>query len=211
MIAGHASRLAAAIVVVGVSVLAPGAHAASNIFNQFTVASNPHLPWTYLGGTNLATETSLSTVYKTSCDNSISHTRCWYNGEAVPNARSVIKNLTKKTIHYLTIILPTDHLSLDPENGAVSVQWTAPSAGNYQIAGDFLGDDTSERSHPVEITDGAGSPLFSATLSSYGQSQPFNFQVTLAKGQAVNFAVLTGSTYANLSTGLAGTITKLAK
>jgi hypothetical protein len=99
---------------------------------------------------------------------------------------------------------------MDPEGGNVSVMFTAPAAGTYTITGDFLGIDTGENSHPVDILDN-GTGVFSGTISSYGQDDPFSFPETLSAGDTITFYVGTGSTgcaYCNLSTGLDGTITE---
>ncbi len=211
MVFGHFNRLLAAMVALaGMSAMASGA-AAADIVKQFSLAGNPHAPWAYQGGADLSSEAPLPTKFNAACFNQFPHTACWWSGGGIPTSRSVFKNLSRSSIHWLTIVLPPDHLGMDPENGAVSVQWTAPAAGNYRITGNFLGIDTGQHAHPVQITSGAGASLFTQTISAYGQKAPFDFKVTLAKGQAVNFAVLVGPNgdYAYLSTGLAGTITKV--
>ena len=91
-------------------------------------------------------------------------------------------------------------------NSDADVRLTLPVAGTYDITGDFLGIDSSENSHPVEILDN-GVVIFSGTIGSYGQSDTFNLVESLNAGDVLDFEVLTGSTYANLSTGLSATIT----
>jgi len=124
----------------------------------------------------------------------------------VPNSIGVFKNVTANPVHYLSIIFQTNYLGLDGESSDADVHFTAPSTGNYTISGGCLGIDTSERSHPVEVLDN-GALIFSGTIASYGQSDPFSVTRLLHAGDTLDFDNLTGSSYTNLSTGLAVTIT----
>ncbi len=119
----------------------------------------------------------------------------------------VYKNFTKNTISFETIVLPPGYLNLDPQSGFSTVTWKAPASGTYTIAGDFLGIDTGEGTHFVQINSGSSATTFGASISSYGQDVPFSFSVSLLRGQVVSFTVEAGSDYHNLSTGLRGTIT----
>jgi hypothetical protein len=169
-----------------------------DIVRSFSATKNPRFPFSYLGNGYLLT-------------NSIDPA----NGEAgwVSNGNSqygyysyVVGNFTKSTISSGTIILPSGYVNLDPESGFSTITWTAPVSGTYTIAGDFLGIDTNEGSHVVQINAGSSGTAFGANISSYGQDAPFSFSVALNKGQIVSFTVQTGSDYHNLSTGLRGTI-----
>ena len=83
--------------------------------------------------------------------------------------------------------------------------FTAPAAGSYTVTGDFLGIDTGERLHGVEVLVN-GLPSFISTISSYAQNDPFSISTTLGAGGTISFIVLGGSLdncgYCNLSTGL---------
>jgi hypothetical protein len=93
---------------------------------------------------------------------------------------------------------------MDPEAASnVDVRFTVPSTGTYSISGNFLG--LGYTSHPVEILD-SGTVIFSSTISGDGQSDPFSLSETLTAGTVLDFENLTGSTYVDLPTGLALTI-----
>lgn len=77
---------------------------------------------------------------------------------------------------------------MDPESGNVSVVFTASSAGTYTITGNFLGIDTGENSHPVEILDD-GTVIWKGTISSFGGKDSFNLSETLNKGGTLTFYV----------------------
>ncbi len=49
---------------------------------------------------------------------------------------------------------------------------------------------------------GQQAPVFDASISAFGQSAPFSFALSLAKGNVVNFTVLAGSGFTDLTTGL---------
>ncbi len=170
---------------------------------DFSIAANPNGAWTYLYGGTVLPDKS------TSC-NSIAGLDCWYNNIAVPNSAAIEANDTGTTASFQTIVLPTNVLDLDPElNSNVDVRFTAATAGSYSIVGEFLGIDTSENSHPVEILDD-GAVVFSGTIATYGQTNAFNLVESLHAGDVLDFENLTPGTFNNLSTGLAATITSNA-
>jgi hypothetical protein len=135
----------------------------------------------------------------------------FWTGNPIPNSLVLVQNVSGSTVISSTVQSPTGSLWMDPESGNLSVLFTAPSAGTYTITGNFLGIDTGENSHPVEILDN-GTVVFSGTISSFGQDDPFSLSETLNAGGTISFFVGTGSLdsscyYCNLSTGLNGTIT----
>jgi hypothetical protein len=88
--------------------------------------------------------------------------------------------------------------------------FTAPSAGTYTITGAFLGIDTFQNSHPVEIMDD-GTVIWSETISSFGERDSFSLSEPLRAGGTIAFFVGTGSigcSFCDLGTGLTGTITE---
>ncbi len=175
-----------------------------NIVTGFSNATNPNGVWTYdYNGTAFAESQAVSNLAGTGLSG-------WWTGQPIPNSLIILQNVTGSTVSYLTIQDPTNTLWLDPEAGSVSVVFTAPSAGTYTITGNFLGIDTGENSHPVEILDN-GSILWKGTISSFGGKDSFNLSTTLGAGGTITFFVGTGSSgcfYCNLSTGLNGTITE---
>ena len=169
-----------------------------NAVTQFSSTKNPTTYWSY--------STNALPLKKAKAVCSIPKFVGWTTDEPIPNAISVLRNRTGAEVDCLTIRAPTDHLDMDPESGAITVSWTAPSSATFLIKGDFLGIDTGQNAHPVFISITGGATLFSGTISSYGQSAPFKIKQTIAAGQVINFTVADGSDYHNLSTGLAATI-----
>jgi hypothetical protein len=166
---------------------------------DFSSTSNPNGPWSYDVAGSLLTQTASNSV-----------ANFWWNGGSEPNSAVVGEGTTAGTAagtaSFETIVLPSGYLVLDPEaNADVSVVFTATTAGTYSISGNFLGVDTSELSHLVEILDD-GTVVFSGTIASYNQSDPFNLTETLAAGDTISFDSDTGSSWGNLSTGLDATV-----
>lgn len=173
-----------------------------NIVTDFSSSSNPNGVWSYdyNGGAFLATQGSTS-VNGTGLPG-------WWTDEAVPDSLLIALNNTGSAKVFSTVTVPTNTLWLDPESGSVAVVFTASSAGTYAIDGDFLGIDSVGNSHPVEVLDD-GSVVFSGTISSYGQSDPFALTETLAAGDTISFFVGTGSagcSYCFLGTALDGSV-----
>ena len=167
--------------------------------SDFSIANNPNGPWSYeyTGG-------QLSDHFTLGAD-----TQFWWDGQQIPNAVSVGKNLSGMDDSYETIVLPANTLALDPESQSVWVAFTAPTSGTYVITGAFYGIDSGENAHPVSILDGANT-IYSSSVSSFGQSEAFGLSEFLSAGDVIAFQVGTGSTgcsYCNLSTGLTATIT----
>ena len=117
-------------------------------------------------------------------------------------------NTTTSTIDLGTVQFAPDHLNLDPQSVSdVAVQYRVPVAGTYVITGNFVGDDTHENTHGVEVLDNEAQ-AFSGTISSVGQVAAFDLVETLNADDTITFVVETGSggVYTDLSTGLAATI-----
>jgi len=180
------------------------ADSVNNIVTAFSSTNNPNGVWTYdLNGTPYTDSQGLGNYAGTGLPG-------WSTGKAVPNLLYIVQNVTGSTVNYFTVQDPTNTLWMDPESGNVSVVFTASSAGTYTITGNFLGIDTGENSHPVEILDD-GTVIWKGTISSFGGKDSFNLSETLNKGGTLTFYVGTGSTgcsYCDLSTGLNGTITE---
>ncbi len=172
--------------------------------DDFSLAANPNGVWTYDYTNTLLPNAVTGTGALTGFN-------YWWDGQSEPNSSIVGENVSGSPITYeTTLVLPTDYLVLDPEgNSDVEVLFTAPTAGNYSITGNFLGVDGLENEHPVEILDN-GISIFTDTISSVNQSDPFSLNETLNAGDTIGFDVDTGSVYYNLSTGLSATITSSA-
>jgi len=174
-----------------------------NVVTEFSINNgNPNGAWTYLSnGTSLNTQ-----VTATGGNPGLIS---WSNGgTTVPNIVFVEKNITGSTIVSGTAHIPTDHLDLDPQGlPNVTVRFTASTSGMYLISGDFLGLDSQELSHAVQILDN-GTVIFNGTIASFNQSLSFNLTETLNAGDTIDFVSKTGASYNDLGTGLAATVTK---
>jgi hypothetical protein len=184
---------------------APNAHAQTyNVVTGFSYTSNPNGVWTYYqNGTAFTDLQGGSNPISTSPG-----LPGWFNNGGEPDDIVILQNNTGGTVSYLTIQAPTGYLWLDPEGYSASVAFTAPSAGTYTITGNFLGIDSDENSHPVEILDN-GVGVWNGTISQFGQDDPFSLVETLNSGGIITFEVGTGSagcSYCDLSTGLDGVI-----
>ncbi len=172
-----------------------------NMVTGFSNTSNPNGVWTYeYNGTAFTDAQGISSALPG-----------WYNGGTQPNSIVILQNVTGSAFVNLTVTDPTNTLYLDPQSGSVAVLFTAPSAGTYTIAGNFLGIDKFENSHPVSILDN-GLVVWSGTIASYGTDDSFNFAETLKAGDTISFDMGTGSGgscfYCNLGTALSGTVTE---
>jgi len=192
-----ATSFAALLSPVGAFGAASGA-AAYDAVADFSVAGNPKGTWSYLAGGAL-----LRSVQKT-CDTQ--GMSCRWNGKAICNSAIVGASTTGGPISWATLRLPADHLEMDPEAVSnVRVRWTAPTAGSFEIKGDFLAVDTSQRIHPVAILS-SGKQIYANTISSFGQQLGFDLTQKVTQGQTIDFVVSTGSACSFLSTGLKATI-----
>ena len=164
---------------------------------NFSIKSNPSGPWSYLSA-------GLPLSYKANSIQGIKGLPYWYSSrQSCCDNAYVVRNKTGATLDYLTIVSPVDHLWFDPQsNPDVTVRFQAPTSGAYVFLGDFLGIDTDEASHPVQINKN-GVEAFSGTIASYGQSLPYRLKVTLSAGDTIDFICQTGATLNDLSTGLA--------
>ena len=180
--------------------LSPGARAATyNAVDDFSIVSNPNGVWSYVSaGTLLSTSGHNFGGGTTGLD-------YWWTAEGAPNSEAVIKNITRGPVSILTIVLPPTYLGLEAEGADADLRFTAPSTGTYSFSGNFLGIDTNEQSHPVEILDN-GSLIFSGNINTYGQTDAFGLSESLHTGDVLDFESLTGANYFYLSTGLAVTI-----
>ena len=175
-----------------------------NMVTGFSHTSNPNGVWTYeYDGTPFTGAQGFSNV--------VAGLPGWWNGGTQPDSRAILQNVTGGAVVYSTVTDPNNTLYLDPQGGTVAVLFTAPSAGAYTIAGNFVGIDMVGNSHPVSILDD-GTVVFSGTIATYGATDSFNLSETLKAGDTISFDVGTGSggscSYCFLGTGLDGTVTE---
>ncbi len=175
-----------------------------NAVTDFSLSSNPNGVWTYLYNASLLS----SAVTGSGATAGVNY--WWNNGGAVPNQAFIGANVSGKTVTISGgIVIPTNVLWMGNQSNSVDVRFTAPTTGSYSIIGNFLGIDTRQLSHPVKILLN-GMAIFSDTISSNNQSDPFNLTETLSAGDVIDFVNYTGSTYTDLNTGLSVTIAPVA-
>ncbi len=176
-----------------------------NAAGDFSLAQNPNGPWSYL---------SAGTLLSTPFIDDGGALNDWLNGESFPNEAGVFQNTTGTTVAFdATTFLPAGYLELSPEgNGDATVTFAAPVAGQYVFTGNFLGVDTSENLHTVEI-DLNGTAISTGTIQSYGQTIAINLTKNLAAGETVSFVNHTGpgDDPDDLGTGLALSVTEVAQ
>jgi uncharacterized protein (TIGR03437 family) len=171
-----------------------------NAATDFSLSSNPNGVWSYLSSGSLLPSPVIGGGATAGWNE-------WWDGKAVPNSADIGANVSGKTLTISnTVVMPTNVLQMDPEaTSNVAVRFTAPASGTYSIIGNFLGIDTSQKLHPVEIMHN-GVAIFTNTISVFNQNDAFNLTETLSAGDFIDFVNGTGSTYENLSTGLSVTI-----
>lgn len=169
-------------------------------YKQFKLHHNPNGPWSYLAGGTILTGKLVNCA-------SVTGYNCWWNKGSEPNSAIVGAAEKHASVSYDTIVLPADYIALDPEDvGDATVEWTAPSAGQAVIAGNFLGVDTNEASHSVAVLHN-GTALKTFTISAYKQKSKFHLSVTVAVGDTITFSSYTPNAYSYLTTGLQAKIT----
>jgi len=168
--------------------------------NDFSLNGNPNGPWSYLDNDALLAESVVGT-------GAVSGLIAWAN-PVIPNfgSEGVGENISGSTF-LASFVVPTDHLYYSTATNNVTVRFTVPSSGSYSVAGDFLGIDTAQISHNVAILVN-GTQVFSGTIASYKQSNPFGFTQPFKSGDVVDFVNYGISTAGSgLFTGLAAIIT----
>src|SRR5579872_3362880 len=97
-------------------------HAATySAAGDFSLASNPNGPWSYLYNNTLLGQTISTGTYN-----------AWWSGQAVPNSIIVGKATSGPTSDG-TVQFGTNYLTMDPESQTVDVRFTAPATGTYSI------------------------------------------------------------------------------
>jgi hypothetical protein len=163
-----------------------------NAVNDFSLASNPNVPWSYGSLSNFTGGTfTLNTMAKR--DQLFPGEIGWWNGQFPPNGVQLAKNTTGSTVHYETIVQPPDLLEVDGESKIADVRWVAPATGVYDITGRFQRIDNCG-CEPVEVAivkngatmlfDAHGFTVFNAQLP-FLPSLP---RIALSAGDVLDFA-----------------------
>jgi len=173
---------------------------------DFSFAANPNGPWSYgysqtLGGSLILHTTSGG---GSGLD--------FWNTEISIGLPWVVRNSSASPVNWSgTTVFAPGALSLHPgPQGEVEVlRFTVPSDGQYQISGEFFGQDyVGPTTTDVHILLN-GASIFDDVVSDYAISHPFSTTLMLGSGSHLDFAVGFGSnqTYLYDSTGLSAAIT----
>ncbi len=175
-----------------------------NAVADFSLSGNPNGQWSYLYDTGSGPQLLTHVRHNVLAQGVDS----WWDGLFTPDSVNTFKNTTASTVSFATIVLPLNLLGMDPQVQKSDItRWTAPSAGMWSITGLFQGIDTFENSHTVEILENSATKLLApTTISSFGQTVDFSFDVSLAKGDTIDFMVNGATNYNDLSTGLSATV-----
>lgn len=156
---------------------------------NFSNSLNPNGTWSYLYTLPQGTPS----LFTQPVTNPVNGWAGWSTNLGIPDSIYIYQNVSGVNYYQNNRFIPNDSLQMDPEGGVVSVEFTAPLAGQYTIAGYFLAADTALSSHPYSVQVAQGSQvLWSSTLSNFDDSNVFDLTENLASGDSVNFSVLTG-------------------
>jgi hypothetical protein len=172
---------------------------------DFSIASNPNGAWSYLYDTGTGPQLLTQAVANFGAPG----VNTWSNGLGIPDSVHTFNNTTTSTVTLVgTVVLPPNLLGMDPEIQKADItRWTAPSAGTWSISGLFQAIDIFAKSHTVEVLENSSTMLLApTTISSYGQTVAFGADVSLAKGDTIDFIVNGAPVFTNMSTGLSATI-----
>ena len=173
-----------------------------NAVKDFALSTNPNGQWSYLYN---------NALMKTSINATTSTGQVAWQAEVLDGYAIQVGTILGSSpfVYNLgngdTFDFPTDHLYMSPWLGNVTVRFTAPSAGQYMVTGDFLGIETEQASHPVEILVN-GSSVMAMTLSSYNQKIPFSFSQTVKAGDTIDFVNVGSGAQLGYLTGMTATI-----
>lgn len=162
---------------------------------DFSIGSNPNGIWSYgwessLGGpfnlytlTDTTSSSGMSVWYK-SGDSFCSNNNCW---PVVGH-----NDTTKPVCVSISTCVPPQYLFLHPSQiGELAVvRWTAPSAGRFLIAGQFMGIDfAGPTTTDVHVLLNSKNSLLNGPITSYNWPLTFKTIVRVAAGDTVDFAV----------------------
>jgi hypothetical protein len=196
------SRQLLLILLAGAGWMSTPAFGDYDVARDFSVSANPSPPWSYGSSPTLG---GAFTRYTTSIAGSVDQ---WSFG-GLPN---VWHNPSTVTVQQATNFTPPGGFGLHPGSGGEYsiARWTAPASGNYSIAGDFIGlDSTFPTTTDVHIlhNNSAALELFGGNIASYNVPLTFSLNVTVAAGDTIEFAVgFGGNGFFGDATGLAAVI-----
>ncbi len=134
----------------------------------------------------------------------------WDNAGVTPNWAGVLWNPERKDRG--TVMVGPDWLTIDPQNHAVLVRWTAPMSGTWDITACFGQGDTVPQPHGIAILRNyaTDTPLLSQTISG---TTPVYFDFTnfqMDAGETLEFVSYRTGAWGNLSTALSVAVTYIS-
>ncbi len=176
----------------------------------FSTTNNPNGVWSYGWSHTLGSAFIPDTDFVLS-----SGLSAWLGDQSADGTPGIAYNGTGSPISIPGTIVtyPTGGLAEHPGPAGQDalLRFTAPSSGNYSIAGNFSGFDRAPTTTDVHVlVDGVSE--FDGNVGGYGPSSavPFLIDLPLKTGDIIDFAVGVGSDGSNHNdtTGLAATITE---
>lgn len=186
---------------------------------DFYIGTNPggnSSPWTYGWSASLGSTLNVFKGYSGNGQDYFSGTNvsAWFDNQIMQSGvPTVMKNNSNGYIAINgTAVVPaanSDKLLFHPgPNGQYAViQWTAPSAGDYNVSSLFTGQDNHGTTTDVHVLHN-GVSFYDGFINGYLASDSENKTISVAKGDTISFKVGYGSNnfYGWDSTGIAATI-----
>ncbi len=164
---------------------------------DFSAAGNPNGLWRYgystgLGG-NLVLHTNTANTILLDASLNKWHTDISSLGLPASFQNPSGAVLTNQGGTGTLVMSPGRYASHPGPNGEYAVtRFTAPSNGQYRVAGSFQGTDRTGTSSDVHVFTN-GVEVLVAPITGFGTRVPFDFTVSLLAGQQVDFAVGRGA------------------
>ncbi|MFA6134177.1 MAG: PEP-CTERM sorting domain-containing protein [Phycisphaerae bacterium] len=130
--------------------------------------------------------------------------KMWSNGQSQPDYTGLYWSPTAQGYAWTNLISP-NWLTLDPQNQAVTIRWTAPTTGTWSISGEFGHADSNPQTLGIAILKdyNTANPLLLQSFPGSGPAVPFQFDnITLNAGETIDFVAYKTEDYYNLSTAL---------
>jgi hypothetical protein len=206
-------RIMLAIALLGTLTVPAQAGQVYDVAADFSITTNPDGVWSYGYETTLGSTFVLYDAATPSAGG-ISGLEQWYSAEIQQSLLPTVGyNNTDSDIHRDTNIWPPHEVFFQAGfQGQYSViRWTAPTAGTYNLAVSFRGDDnvfpTTSDVHVLYN----GNSLFSGQVDVYGPAFTFSDILSVKAGDIIDFAVGVGSDGSTIGdmTGIGATISSV--
>ena len=187
-----------------------------NVVSEFSLGGNPNCVYTY-GNTASPSDDTFSN-YTIAVVGAFQTPGIdgWYTNTAnrTPGIYKNNNGTTTQYVEFPSVVQPASTVMLHPgQNGERSVlRFTVPpdGAGSYNVAGSFQGIDTGGTTTDVSIFVNSTS-VFSGNINGYNDTKTFNFPITVAAGDNVDFRVGYGNgSFGSDSTALIASLSPTA-